>query len=45
MPSSELDIGLCFVAVPVENSRSQTVAAINIGAPAAQVTALEIAER
>ncbi|PZM15348.1 IclR family transcriptional regulator [Rhizobium tubonense] len=41
----ELEIGLCSIAVPVENSRGQTVAAINIGAPAAHVAAVEMAER
>lgn len=41
----ELEIGLCSIAVPVENDRGQTVAAINIGAPAALVAAADMAER
>ena len=41
----ELEIGLCSIAVPVENDRGQTVAAINIGAPAAHAPASEMAER
>jgi len=41
----ELEIGLCSIAVPVENDRGQTVAAINIGAPAAHVIASAMAAR
>jgi IclR family pca regulon transcriptional regulator len=41
----ELEIGLCSIAVPVQNDRGQTVAAINIGAPAALVPASELAAR
>jgi IclR family pca regulon transcriptional regulator len=41
----ELEIGLCSIAVPIENDRGQTVAAINIGAPAAHVPASAMAER
>ncbi|WHO76275.1 IclR family transcriptional regulator [Rhizobium sp. BT03] len=41
----ELEIGLCSIAVPIENDRGQTVAAINIGAPAALVPAAEMKER
>lgn len=41
----ELEIGLCSIAVPVENDRGQTVAAINIGAPAAHVPAAEMPAR
>ena len=41
----ELEIGLCSIAVPVENDRGETVAAINIGAPAALVPAAEMKER
>jgi IclR family pca regulon transcriptional regulator len=41
----ELEIGLCSIAVPVENDRGQTVAAINIGASAASIAASEMAER
>jgi IclR family pca regulon transcriptional regulator len=40
----ELEIGLCSIAVPVENDRGQTLAAINIGAPAAHVPASEMEE-
>ncbi|TBY82421.1 IclR family transcriptional regulator domain-containing protein [Rhizobium leguminosarum] len=38
----ELEIGLCSIAVPVDNDRGETVAAINIGAPAALVPAAEM---
>lgn len=41
----ELELGLCSIAVPVENDRGQTIAAINIGAPAAHVPATEMVER
>lgn len=41
----ELEIGLCSIAVPVENDRGQTVAAINIGAPAAHIAAAEMPAR
>ncbi|MGO6685601.1 IclR family transcriptional regulator [Rhizobium leguminosarum] len=41
----ELEIGLCSIAVPVDNDRGETVAAINIGAPAALVPAAEMKER
>ncbi len=41
----ELELGLCSIAVSVENDRGETVAAINIGAPAAHVPAEEMAER
>jgi IclR family pca regulon transcriptional regulator len=41
----ELEIGLCSIAVPVENDRGQMVAAVNIGAPAALVPASEMVER
>lgn len=41
----ELEIGLCSIAVPVENDRGKVVAAINIGAPAAHVAAAEMSER
>jgi len=33
----ELEMGLCSIAVPLLNRREETVAAINIGAPAASV--------
>jgi IclR family pca regulon transcriptional regulator len=35
----ELELGLCSIAVPVLNSKGKTIAALNIGAPAAQVAA------
>src|SRR5690606_1972302 len=35
----ELELGLCSIAVPLRNGRNQTVAALNIGAPAAQIPA------
>jgi IclR family pca regulon transcriptional regulator len=41
----ELELGLCSIAVPVQNERGQTVAAINIGAPAAHVPATEMVAR
>jgi IclR family pca regulon transcriptional regulator len=41
----ELEIGLCSIAVPIENDRGHTVAAINIGAPAVLVPASEMVER
>ncbi|RFB82129.1 IclR family transcriptional regulator [Rhizobium leguminosarum bv. trifolii] len=41
----ELEIGLCSIAVPIENDRGETVAAINIGAPAALVPAAEMKAR
>lgn len=39
----ELEMGLCSIAVPLENSRGRVVAALNIGAPAALVSAREMA--
>ncbi|QRM53942.1 IclR family transcriptional regulator [Sinorhizobium sp. BG8] len=41
----ELEIGLCSIAVPLENARGRVVAALNIGAPAALVPAAEMPER
>lgn len=41
----ELELGLCSIAVPVMNDRGRVVAALNIGAPAAQVPAAELAPR
>ncbi|UWU32209.1 helix-turn-helix domain-containing protein (plasmid) [Rhizobium sp. WSM1274] len=41
----ELEIGLCSIAVPIDNDRGETLAAINIGAPAALVPAAEMKER
>lgn len=41
----ELELGLCSIAVPLENDRGRVVAALNIGAPAAGVPAEQMAER
>lgn len=41
----ELEIGLCSIAVPVFNARGKTVAAINIGAPAASIAAEQMPAR
>lgn len=41
----ELEIGLCSIAVPIENARGRVVAAINIGVPAAHLAAEHLAER
>ncbi len=41
----ELEMGLASIAVPVVNAAGRTVAAINLGAQAARVTAGELAER
>ncbi|TDX85089.1 IclR family transcriptional regulator [Neorhizobium sp. R1-B] len=41
----ELELGLCSIAVPLENDRGRVVAALNIGAPAASVAATEMAAR
>jgi IclR family transcriptional regulator, pca regulon regulatory protein len=41
----ELELGLCSIAVPLINSRQATVAALNIGAPAAQIDASELPQR
>lgn len=41
----ELEIGLRSIAVPLENARGRTVAALNIGAPAAHAGAEEMVER
>lgn len=38
----ELEIGLCSLAVPLHDDRGRVVAAINIGAPAAQIAADEM---
>ena len=40
----EIELGLCSIAVPVLNRRGQVVAALNIGAPAAQISAARLAE-
>jgi len=41
----ELELGLCSIAVPLEDSRGRIVAALNIGAPAATVAANDLAAR
>ena len=41
----ELELGLCSIAVPLENDRGRIVAALNIGAPAAHIAAAEMVER
>jgi IclR family pca regulon transcriptional regulator len=41
----ELELGLCSIAVPLRNDRGTVTAAINIGAPAAQFNASELADR
>ncbi|WEZ85631.1 IclR family transcriptional regulator (plasmid) [Rhizobium sp. 32-5/1] len=41
----ELELGLCSIAVPLENDRGRIVAALNIGAPAASVPAAALVER
>lgn len=41
----ELELGLCSIAVPLVDARGRTVAALNIGAPAAQMPAFELAAR
>ncbi|WP_276122272.1 IclR family transcriptional regulator [Pararhizobium qamdonense] len=41
----ELELGLCSIAVPVENDRGRVMAAINIGAPAAHVPAADMVQR
>jgi IclR family transcriptional regulator, pca regulon regulatory protein len=41
----ELEVGLCSIAVPLRNARGKTLAALNIGTPAAQVPAHELAAR
>ena len=43
--NQELELGLCSIAVPLENDRGRIVAALNIGAPAAHVAAAEMVER
>lgn len=41
----ELELGLCSIAVPLHDAHGRVVAAINIGAPAAQIGANEMAGR
>lgn len=41
----ELELGLCSIAVPLADARGRVVAALNIGAPAAQMAAAGMADR
>lgn len=41
----ELELGLCSIAVPLRNDRNLVVAALNVGAPAAQIPASELPAR
>lgn len=41
----ELELGLCSIAVPLENNRGKVIAAVNIGAPLASVPAEDMAAR
>lgn len=41
----ELELGLCSIAVPLRNDRGKVLAALNIGAPAAAIPAVELADR
>ena len=41
----ELELGLCSLAVPLENDRGRIVAALNIGAPAASMPASALVEQ
>lgn len=41
----ELELGLCSIAVPLHDERDKIVAALNIGAPAAQIPASELVAR
>lgn len=43
--NQELELGLCSIAVPLYDARGRVIAAINIGAPAAQIAASEMADR
>ncbi|WP_413711593.1 IclR family transcriptional regulator [Rhizobium sp. Rhizsp82] len=43
--NQELELGLCSIAVPVENDRGQLICALNIGAPAAHASAEEMVTR
>lgn len=43
--NQELELGLCSIAVPLHDSKGRVVASINIGAPAAQIEAGELADR
>ncbi len=38
----ELELGLCSIAVPVENDRGELICAMNIGAPAAHASAEQL---
>lgn len=41
----ELELGLCSLAVPLIDDRGRTVAALNIGAPSAQISAADMPGR
>ncbi|MEK1888903.1 MAG: IclR family transcriptional regulator [Phyllobacterium sp.] len=41
----ELELGLCSIAVPVQNRKGETIAALNVGAPAAHVSPEEMVEK
>lgn len=43
--NQELELGLCSLAVPLHDAKGRVVAAVNIGAPAAQIAADEMADR
>lgn len=43
--NQELELGLCSIAVPLYDAKGRVVASINIGAPAAQIAASEMANR
>jgi IclR family transcriptional regulator, pca regulon regulatory protein len=38
----ELELGLCSIAVPLINARGETIAALNIGAPATSASAADM---
>ncbi|MFN7104217.1 MAG: IclR family transcriptional regulator [Pseudorhizobium sp.] len=40
----ELELGLCSIAVPLKNNRGMVIAALNVGAPAAQFRAAQLAD-
>lgn len=42
--NQELELGLCSIAVPLHNRRGDTVAALNVGAPAAHVRPEQMVE-
>ena len=43
--NQELEIGLCSIAVPIENARGQVVAAINVGASSLHYTPATLVEK